>query len=55
MEYAEIARTMGVKERTVYNLVHEGLQQLRQTVAGLPAHSRELLRSVLFILKIFVG
>lgn len=55
MEYAEIARTMEVKERTVYNLVHEGLQQLRQTVARMPAHHRERLRSVLLFLKIFVG
>lgn len=45
LDYAEVARVMGVKERTVYNLVHEGLRQLRHhlmparwmTLAGLGA------------------
>lgn len=54
LDYADVARVMGVKERTVYNLVHEGLQQLRQhlkpirwlMLAGLSAF-------VLFLLKIF--
>ena len=29
LDYPDVARVMGVRERTVYNLVHEGLQQLR--------------------------
>ena len=55
MEYADIAQTMGVKERTVYNLVHEGLQQLRQKVTSSPAIWIPLLLFVLFFLKTFVG
>lgn len=55
MEYPDVAAAMGVKERTVYNLVHEGLNSLRQTVAESPAHWTELLRSFQFFLKIFVG
>ncbi|GHB86524.1 DNA-directed RNA polymerase sigma-70 factor [Persicitalea jodogahamensis] len=53
MDYADIADAMGVKERTVYNLVHQGLQQLRQTVASSPSHQAELLLSILFFLEIF--
>ncbi|WP_192579042.1 RNA polymerase sigma factor [Fibrisoma limi] len=30
MDYADMAQVMGVQERTVYNLVHEGLNALRQ-------------------------
>ncbi|RIV23522.1 sigma-70 family RNA polymerase sigma factor [Fibrisoma montanum] len=30
MDYADMAQVMGVRERTVYNLVHEGLNALRQ-------------------------
>lgn len=54
MDYADIARVMGVKERTVYNLVHEGLQQLRQHLT--PARWLMLGGlgiSILFFLKIF--
>lgn len=53
MDYADIADAMGVKERTVYNLVHQGLQQLRQTVAKVPFYRAELLLSILFFLKYF--
>lgn len=55
MDYPEVAAAMGVKERTVYNLVHEGLNSLRQTVAESPAQWTALLRSFQFFLKIFVG
>ena len=55
MEYADIAQTMGVKERTVYNLVHEGLQQLRQKVTNSPASWLSLLLAVLFFLKNLVA
>ena len=30
LDYADIARIMDIRERTVYNLVHEGLNTLRQ-------------------------
>jgi RNA polymerase sigma factor (sigma-70 family) len=30
MEYSQIAQVMALKERSVYNLVHEGLNKLRQ-------------------------
>ena len=55
MDYVDVAQAMGVKERTVYNLVHEGVQQLRQMVANSPGQRMALLRSLLFFLKIFVG
>lgn len=55
MDYSEVAAAMGVKERTVYNLVHEGLNSLRQTVAESPAQWSALLRSFLFFLNFFVG
>ena len=55
MDYVDIAAMMDVKERTVYNLVHESLQHLRQVVANSPKQKRAFLRVSLFFLKIFVG
>ncbi|AQG79092.1 hypothetical protein AWR27_07010 [Spirosoma montaniterrae] len=55
MSYTDVAAVMGVKERTVYNLVHEGLQQLRQQLT--PARwimLAGLMAGLLFFLKIFV-
>lgn len=33
LDYADVARAMGVTERTVYNLVHEGLTKLRHALS----------------------
>ncbi len=54
MSYADVAAVMGVKERTVYNLVHEGLQQLRQQLTPARwAMLAGLMAGLLFFLTIF--
>jgi RNA polymerase sigma factor (sigma-70 family) len=54
MPYPDVARVMGVKERTAYNLVHEGLQHLRDHLSPVRwLMLGSLLLTILFFLKNF--